>query len=915
MAKKSSWINEHIEIFLEKFSWLSKKQITTIKSHLYQKNIRSHYEILKAADKLLENLKKTSIATTEIQNSFPNIISKKNFFENAYHEIILHYRKQFADGFFTNEINAYKESLIKLGYQKAFVSVRKTLPQPSTPDTEHHIKFIEEAEKIFQEEYGSVRLPDTNHLKALIATMDTILKSYTSNTKNIDAFILATITAFNSNGYINYIDIPTGNFLPLIPCRGTKINTTPLCFKLNDIEHPITNHVGTKNAYGDRMYIEDKLWSLLCLQKAINLDFFSKFENHENGFEVNLQDLLKNVDKEDDSTAASHIEGYILSFAHALKKKEKSYLFIDPKQTLDSLQKDGWHIKCTTDAKDEYNQSLSANNMKLESALINAIQKSCEFKLIHSDLNTNDKREVLKELLKQATKISITKNGAQGLLFQAGISPVYESVHNLIQNKLEHAFSGHWYSFSKTDLIHLLGKYAETPNDTVFKDSDAEFDAIKSCGLLHKKNDTYIFVNDFQKNIFFGEYYADKYDENYFDHDVTEDIPKKITDHILNFEHPTDKECDHRHINPISSVFFALAILNRINRRLRDQTLRTLCQSASNFDGKNREQQETAIKILTYFLIYGGHDISFELKKELFRTCFEQQLYPFQIPLYQELMTKDKFYSEFPKEAFAKSYNQKEDITKLTKVTPPSFYLLQGLCGARINKNITLAKAIDAQKKIWIEHLTEKQPKVKKLLNELASHIISAPYNHANLVNSIVIANNISFMTFANIAEQKRPNIQTFLDKIENKSIQPEDLLKAAIYTDYFQRAKNESYSAMLNNTQNTSQENIFLICGAFRIHNAYDFEKIKIKVKPEIIEYYHNKCFLYEQTTSRYFWFLWRLLSHVVDCDGNQIFTYEKITKIKEEDPKENYAGIHFLPYDNFPKTFDAFLKEIRLN
>jgi hypothetical protein len=74
-------------------------------------------------------------------------------------------------------------------------------------------------------------------------------------------------------------------------------------------------------------------------------------------------------------------------------------------------------------------------------------------------------------------------------------------------------------------------------------------------------------------------------------------------------------------------------------------------------------------------------------------------------------------------------------------------------------------------------------------------------------------------------------------------------------------------------------------------------------------------ESFLYEQTTSRYFWFLWRLLSHVVDCDGNQIFTHEKITKIKEKDPKENYAGIHFLPYDNFPKTFDAFLKEIRLN
>lgn len=70
------------------------------------------------------------------------------------------------------------------------------------------------------------------------------------------------------------------------------------------------------------------------------------------------------------------------------------------------------------------------------------------------------------------------------------------------------------------------------------------------------------------------------------------------------------------------------------------------------------------------------------------------------------------------------------------------------------------------------------------------------------------------------------------------------------------------------------------------------------------------------ENVNTRYFWFLVRLLSHVVDDSNNKVFDLKKIKTLKSEDVnfEAAYKETTFLQYDNFPESYEEFCQSFEI-
>ena len=930
----------------ENYSYLSAQTRVILRNHITELNsIKNNKEKLKDYAQLNKN---------------ENITAE--YFEKCYWEIMHCYRTKFQDDYISREIAAFEQRMKEIQKRAMFDVLKKSTDQTHVP-----IDLINEKEREFLQTINLTLHELLSQLKDFNATISTILDSYDLETKkSLTPFILATIKAFNHNGYIHYMEIPENSPPPLIPARGSikQDFLENISFKFFEMIHPITHHSGTGNVYVNRMYTEDKLFALICLQKALNINLFTQFKS-----DISLNDILQKTNKKE---FASELISYIRSIAYSIEQKDgESNIFIKPADTITELKKSGWQIECTEEAELEYK-----SNIKLDAAICKAIETNAELKLMQNEFESQDAK---KEFLKQSLKIFIKKNGtrttqdATKQLFAIEViaPPIYSAIVKSIEDRLQKACKCAPLHFTKRDLLDILQEHAKEASFCFSRINSDQFDALKKAGLIRKRNNLYTFINEYEKAIFWGEHFADLYDKESFqefasskkhinksdcdstndsDRDDTNDgnrdsAPKtatKIVKQMLNFE-SLDNQSDHRTLNPISSIFFSLRLLSYCNRHLKEQTLKELCLQASNYNSKYRINQEIAVKILTYFLLYFGNDIPFTLKKEIFFAAFEKQLYPFQMPLYRELLAKDSFYEDFPQKAFQEALESHVSSNQeATRPKQPSFYLLQGLCRSNSQKPIepeSLREAIHLQDEIWIEHATEHQPKIKTMLQKQMSAIVSdmSRYENKNIPSSVIIGNNLCFLAFADLAEKERTPIEQLLKRIESQ-ISPSDLLKAAISTDYFQRIKNPVYTDYVarntpdNKTspsdsstatiskdhedQNIQQDSILLICGAFRLINAYNFDDVKIKLDTDKTEEY-KKYLTFEKANSRYFWFLIRLLSHVVDNNGNQVFSIENICEYKNTDIKtlkNNFPVADFLVYDNM-STFEDFLSEIRHN
>ena len=444
-----------------------------------------------------------------------------------------------------------------------------------------------------------------------------------------------------------------------------------------------------------------------------------------------------------------------------------------------------------------------------------------------------------------------------------------------MRRKTEKSFSKEYIDQSKLDF--LIGKLSQKPS----------------------------FYNEFEKAIVHGWELASEYDQKFVDPlqnylSLDDDIVKEI------LKSESVEDGDHRKLNLILIVFCAITVLESINRILREKVIKELCEYADNFDSKNRKQQECAVMILTYFLYRENPstNLSFELKKKVFESCFSKHLYPFQVELYKDMVVKDKLYSEFPKAEFDKFLSGKQP--------QPKYFLLQQLCRGNGWGEIStkfLKDAIIFQDLVWIDSLGLENSKVNELANNLINHIAKAQKDDTTKKKAATqenIANNLCFLALADFPE-KRENFSNLFPEIE-----PKQFLKSIILTDFYQRNNNSVYRDLINGEK--TEDTLILVCGATRMVNAYIFNETV--VLPDDKVKFYEECLKFENVNSRYFWFLVRLLTHIVDDSSNKVFDLKKIKALKNEDVnfEAAYKETTFLQYDNFPESYDEFCQSLEI-
>ena len=787
--------------------------------------------------------------------------------------------------------------------------------------------------------------------KNLKATLEVILESYSDTSeKSPNAFILAMIVASLRKGVISYDCLDKE--LPLIQDWGVveKNDLHSVVFKFSEIEHKINWREGTVNTYIERMFLEDKVIALIFLEKVVGLDFFKGYPNH----------IAQAITKAKENTeVASNIVALAKSFAYDLKNgvNSRSRMLIHPDTTIEELQRD-WQITCSDDLYGEYNDKKIFFNAELESLLYLTIHSNAELGLIQSECGDSD---MLKEFLKQLLKISVVKNDAElggekgNLEFKIAVpDEIYKAVRESVDCKFDSIFidekyntKADIYEFTKADIIYSFGKWFEENGEWSGKSaisSEAKFfEAVKRAKLIRKHEKQYIFYNEYEKHIILGEYYALKCGEQLYRgpnkvstmdvKTICEKMCEKImysierigTDDNALDEKVTTKY-DHLKFNPVASVFFALSFLEKCDRYVRDVMLGALCQYASNYDSKYRKEQEVSVKIISYYLMYCGNEIPFELKRKMFTVAYEKQLYRFQIPLYREMVKKDLFFEKYPRNVFEKALEMPKTTSQdSSAMSRPGFYLLQGLANNGSQGNDFLANSIKLQDMVWIDRLNEKNECVKEMVKTQLLSITAEANRRKSLdySNTAIISNNICFISFADLADYGRRPIQWLFENIgvqDTLAVQDtlgDDLLLAAVYTDYYQRSRNTVYNDHVKNKNSGKEEpgdDILLICGAFRLINAYDFSGEKISLSEDMIKAYWEYL-KFEGVDTRYFYFLLRLLSYVFDANNERIFNIKSVCEekgIEQSALEKAFSQVHFLSYDNMPMSFEEFLNEI---
>ena len=636
------------------------------------------------------------------------------------------------------------------------------------------------------------------------------------------------------------------------------------------------------------------------------------------------------------------IQNVLFDISYSL---EKGYHLIDPDAKIETLIENGWGINCETNARNIYNKNTSAHSQELQKK-ISALKKE-EFDFFfkqYTNFETFSQKDY-EDVLKAILKIEIFKiNDTLG--FEIRIAPIYEACKSNFEKKVDRLFSENYLPISKYDLKIkfgqiALGTQAKNPphlfeinaSDNIFSFSEQ---LVKYKLLIKGKTEndrlTYRFAGKFERIWLEAFAYAQENDESFFEHSA--DIANHIVENFIKYESP--QSGDHRRYNLAPTCLFALTVLNNINKKLKLEVIESLCAIANDFDSKKRQAQESAILILSYFL-FVGTEFSYDIKEKIFNACF-RGLYPSQISIYKALCEKDKFFRAYPQDKFKNSlvFNDTSEPRKIKG--QPYFYLLQGLCrdtDFKYNRTsfdeaapdwspdnlfegayVFLNNSIHLEDDIWVNSNLK-----SKYLNLCIPNCIKFDMNNFMFYTAPIniIAFNLTFYALSDLVNKKA----SLKDTIENcnclsynnkqDGTWQNSLLKNVFFTDYFQRKYNPCYGSK---EISDLQEDLILICGSFRMINAFDFENASIEMdinvthNQEIINDY--KSFLqYEKTDTRYFWFMCRLLSFIKNPKREKIFSLDEIlnlTHLTETELAEKFEKTFFLEYDNFPKSFYEF-------
>ena len=672
---------------------------------------------------------------------------------------------------------------------------------------------------------------------------------------------------------------------------------------------------------------------------------------------MNVIPYSENLLKEGDSEAAQEIEDLADMILGCITNP---LTHINCKLTVQELIQQGWNI---TVSEPEYqndfftiynkNRALYAN--KLEKKLRYA-PKTEEFNYFLHGINSNKN---FTDILKAISSIRISAYTekeqkhhimVEKLTLDVSFAPLYDACYKQVQNKLENIINDtkDYKEFSVLDLRIFLGRLAQKARNgshTFIANEENGLTAIEKqmldCAISAKfiertaEEGAFKFAQKFIRIFIDAFYTAHMADQEYAktkDDSDNSKVISKIIEQIFEYSKPRDV-LNHLEFSLAESSLFALEVLSEVSYTLRVPLIEKLIDMANTYEVKNssRFRQELSAHILCYLLATATNSgiFTFKLQKNAFIAIGSRQLYKVQAPLLRSMMEKNKFYRLFPQEQFAKALEVIKDTDGCYYIAnQPEFYFYQAFCEKKLASVDQISDFFSASIRAQYESWIGNNPKdaiacLRKAFcmiegfNEKSFDIASAP-DAESQKNAIKNLYGMHLWLYA-LTNLYNPNTgedpETFiteiiLNKPEEKNKVLKKILLITFYADYFQKKQNRLYK------EHSNRGNMILICGAYRFVNCF-FLNVKLPISnsdtslsdetyydlTQYVKEYEEwmKSEIYLNSANRYYWFQRRLLSYIEGWD------------YKDDDDKTRFENVTFLKYDNFPVSFDSFIKEPR--
>lgn len=446
------------------------------------------------------------------------------------------------------------------------------------------------------------------------------------------------------------------------------------------------------------------------------------------------------------------------------------------------------------------------------------------------------------------------------------------------------------HSLTENEINDFCSTYQSADTDTaltIFNDLKS-----KSIGILIKNDVYYKFRHKQSRLIFFGIYSG--MCENNRNKTITGvELLNKITENASYNQH-TNEHIRWKYDN---SVIFGCAFLNSLTNNKREVILNDLCQVARNAETKNRDMQEKAIALLSYYLCEGTQ-YSGKQREMIFHSSYAKDLYLIQETMWAYLRKSTPFYHDTINNNLSRAC-MFDETGKYACCDP--YYIFLGWDNiSTVSKDISFFReSCNIQHNSWFGN-KDSVLDIENILTKIKAATQHLKQCYKNNILYYVYSLNMLLLSLANIRilchtlDSHKNMYSTAQQYVSNNS---DDLIHAAILCDYYTRKFNFTYNEGDTNCRKTD---LFLLSGAIRFLCSYFLTpgtRVNLgEMKSDYIRWYNNE-------SGRWKVLLTRLLSYT------DFFIQSNTNFVS----KEEYSLANFLEYDNIPKEYSDFTHEVK--
>lgn len=403
------------------------------------------------------------------------------------------------------------------------------------------------------------------------------------------------------------------------------------------------------------------------------------------------------------------------------------------------------------------------------------------------------------------------------------------------------------------------------------------------------------FTHKLIRLVFFGIYSG--LQENQISQNIrAEDMLLRVAENTL----LNRKQSSHIHWNYDPGVIYGCAFLNALNKEKREHVLDGLCRISADANILNRDSQEKAIAILSYYLCEGT-EYTGEYREKVFLYAYAKDMYAIQETMWTYLKDNSPFYYNAVEICRDNACKLGEDEYAL--LDPYYIYLWWDLSATKTHHLNFVRNCCIIQHHSWFGKASSKNSsnlKIDDMLQKIDTCIEVLDGQDEEKKLPYVYGLNMLLLSLANIKILPREldtseQYSVLCEKLNDIAVR-EQLIRAAIRCDYYTRKFNRTYNEV--RSENWGND-LFLLSGAIRFLCAYPLSPNgPIELSAEMLERYMK---WYGNEKGRWKVLLARLLSYT------SFFHQSSAAPITAE----MYRSCHFLEYDA-SQDYADFCREI---